>query len=72
MNELPERSLKPKFTKAEEATEQEMRALEEFIKWKERYVLKLMQVERNLQATDDTQWLLQYSNEFPKNSNLEL
>ena len=31
-----------------------------------------MQIERNLQAIDDTKWLLQYLNKFPKKSNLEL
>ena len=72
LNELPERGLKPEFAKAEEAIKQEMRALEEFIKWKERCVLKLMQVERNLQVIDDTKWLLKYLNEVPKKSNLEL
>ena len=69
---MSEWGLKPEFAKTEEATEQEMRTLEEFIKWKERCVLKLMQVEHNLQAIDNTKWLLQYFNKFPNNSNFEL
>jgi hypothetical protein len=69
---LPKRGLKPEFSKAKEKIEQKMKTLEEFIKWKERCVLKLMHVKRNIHVIDDTKWLLQYLNEFLKKSNLEL
>ena len=42
-----------------------MKALEEFIKMKERYIMKLMYVEHNLHAIEDIKtWLMQYLKQF--------
>ena len=57
---------KPSFANVYEANDQEMKALEEFIKMKERCIMKLMYVERNLRAIEDTKWLMQYLKQFPR------
>ena len=49
-----------------DANEQELKALEEFIVMKEKCIMKLMYVERNLRAIEDTKWLMEYLQEFPK------
>ena len=41
-----------------DANDQEMKALEEFIKMKERCIMKFMYVEHNLRAIEDTKWLI--------------
>ena len=43
-----------------------MKALEEFIKMKERCIMKLMYVKHNLYAINDTKWLMQYLKESPR------
>ena len=43
-----------------------MKALKEFIKMKERCIMKLMYVERNLCAIEDTKCLMQYLKQFPR------
>ena len=57
---------KPSFANVYDANDQEMKALEEFIKMKERCIMKLMYVEHNLRAIEDTKWLMQYLQQFPK------
>jgi hypothetical protein len=47
------------------ADERELRALDEFIAYKERCVERLQNIEKNLQAIDETRWLKQYLKEFP-------
>ena len=52
--EVPSPDQKPNFADVYDANDQEMKALEEFIKMKERYIMKLMYVEHNLRAIEDT------------------
>jgi len=56
---------KPDLTKVFGADERELRALDEFIGYKERCVERLHNVERNLQAIDEVKWLASYLKEFP-------
>jgi hypothetical protein len=46
------------------ADEQEFRTLDDFIAYKERCVEKLQNVEKNLQAIEETRWLKQYLEDF--------
>ena len=58
LTEVPSLDQKPSFVDVYEANDQEMKALEEFIKMKKRCIMKLMYVERNLRAIEDTKWLM--------------
>ena len=66
LNEVPNLVDKPSFADVYDANEQELKALEEFIVMKEKCIMKLMYVERNLRAIEDTKWLMEYLKEFPK------
>ena len=66
LNEVPNQGLKPNFAQVHEANDQELKALEDFIRMKEKCIMKLMYVERNLRAIEDTKWLMQYLKEFPR------
>ena len=52
--EVPSSDQKPSFADIYEANDQEMKALEDFIKMKERCIMKLMYIECNLHAIEDT------------------
>ena len=66
LTEVPSFDQKPSFADVYDANDQEMKALEEFIKMKERCIMTLMHVERNLRAIENTKWLMQYLKQFPK------
>ena len=66
LTEVPSPDQKPSFPDVYDANDQEMKALEEFIKMKERCIMKLMYVEHNLRAIEDTKWLMQYLKQFIK------
>ena len=66
LTKVPSLDQIPSFADVFEANDQEMNALEEFIKMKERCIMKLMYVERNLRAIEDTKWLMQYLKQFPR------
>ena len=53
-----------------DANDQELKALEDFILMKEKCIMKLMYVERNLRAIENTKWLVQYLKEFPRKDKL--
>ena len=63
---MPSTDQKPSFADVYDANDQELKALEGFIKMKERCIMKLIYVDRNLCAIEDTKWLLQYLKQFPK------
>jgi hypothetical protein len=48
---------KPELAEVFGADERELRALNDFIAYKERCVERLQKVEKNLQAIDETRWL---------------
>jgi hypothetical protein len=48
---------KPNLVEISTADERELRALDEFIAYKERCVERLQHVEKNLQAIDEIRWL---------------
>ena len=58
LTEVPSTDQKPSFADVYDANDQELKALEGFIKMKERCIMKLMYVDRNLCAIEDTKWLL--------------
>ena len=66
LNEVSDPAEKPSFADVYDANEQELKALEEFIMMKEKCILKLMYVEQNLCAIEDTKWLMEYLKEFSK------
>ena len=68
LTKVPSHDLKPSFINVHNANDQEMKVLEEFIKMKERCIVKLMYVKRNLSTIKDTTWVMQYLKEFPKNN----
>ena len=70
LNEVPHREKKPNFAHVHDANDQELKALEDFIIMKEKCIMKLMYVERNLRAIEETKWLMQYLKEFPKEEKL--
>jgi hypothetical protein len=65
LTSVPNTMEKPKLAEVFSANERELRALDEFIAYKERCVEILQNVEKNLQAIDETYWLKQYLKEFP-------
>ena len=69
---MPSTDQKPSFADVYDANDQELKALEEFIKMKERYIMKLMYVDRNLRAIEDTKWLMQYLKQFPRINKLSM
>ena len=66
LTDVPSLDQKPSFADVYDCNDQEMKALEEFIKMKEQCIMKLMYVERNLRAIEDTKWLMQYLKQFPR------
>jgi hypothetical protein len=61
---LPSTMEKPNLAKVFCADERELRALDDFIAYKERCVERLQNVEKNLQAIEETRWLKQYLEDF--------
>jgi hypothetical protein len=64
MTSLPNTMEKPELAEFFSVDERELRALDEFIAYKERCVERLQNMEKNLQAIDETRWLKQYLKEF--------
>jgi hypothetical protein len=62
---LPNTMEKPNLAEVSATNERELRALDEFIAYKERYVERLQHVEKNVPAIDETRWLKQNLEEFP-------
>jgi hypothetical protein len=57
LRSLPNTMEKPELAEVFGADERELRALNDFIAYKERCVERLQKVEKNLQAIDETRWL---------------
>jgi hypothetical protein len=57
LNSLPSTMEKPNLVEVFHADERELRALDDFIAYKERCVERLQNVEKNLQAIEETRWL---------------
>ena len=54
LTQVPSPDQKPSFVEVYDANDQEMKALEEFIKMNERCIMNLMYVEHNLRTIEDT------------------
>ena len=54
---LPNPAEKPTLAEVHHADERELKALDKFIAYKIRCVERLQNVERNLQAIEETEWL---------------
>jgi hypothetical protein len=61
---LPNTTEKPALAEVHRAEERELKALDEFIAYKTRFVERLQNVEKNLQATEETEWLKEYLEHF--------
>jgi hypothetical protein len=57
LTSLPNTMEKPELAEIFGTDEQELRVLDDFIAYKERCVERLQNVEKNLQAIDETHWL---------------
>jgi hypothetical protein len=62
---MPTHHGKPSLAPLKEADSRELKALAEFIEYKEHALHRLQYVERNIQAIEDTRWLKNYLKEFP-------
>jgi hypothetical protein len=56
---------KPALAEVYRAEERELKALDEFIAYKTRCVERLQNVQKNLQAIEETEWLKEYLEHFP-------
>ena len=56
---------KPTLAEVHHADERELKVLNEFIAYKRRCVERLQNVEKNLQAIEETVWLKEYLEHFP-------
>jgi hypothetical protein len=65
LRSLPNTAEKPTLTEVHRAEERELKALDEFIAYKTRCVERLQNVEKNLQAIEETEWLKEYLKHFP-------
>ena len=54
LNEVPNRGFKPNFAQVHNANDQELKTLEDFVRMKEKCIMKLMYVECNFCAIEDT------------------
>ena len=54
LSEVPNLGQKPNFVQVHDANDQELKALKDFVLMKEKCIMKLMYVERNLRAIEDT------------------
>jgi hypothetical protein len=65
LRSLPNTAEKPTLVKVHRAEERELKALDKFIAYKTRCVERLQNVEKNLQAIEETEWLKEYLEHFP-------
>jgi hypothetical protein len=65
LRSLPNTTEKPALAEVHRAEERELKALDEFIAYKTRCVERLQNVEKNLQAIEETEWLKEYLEHFP-------
>jgi hypothetical protein len=64
LRSVPNTAEKPALAEVHRAEERELKALDEFIAYKTRWVEKLQNVEKNLQAIEETEWLKEYLEHF--------
>ena len=65
LKSLPSREERPAFAKVFAADERELKALDDFVAYKERCVQRFQHLERNLEAIDEAARLKLYLAEFP-------
>jgi hypothetical protein len=64
LRSLPNTAEKPALTDVHRIEERELKALDEFIAYKTRCLERLQNVEKNLQAIEETKWLKEYLEHF--------
>jgi hypothetical protein len=64
LTSLPSTMEKLNLVEVFRADEQDLRVLDDFIAYKERCMERLQNVEKNLQAIEETRWLKQYLEDF--------
>jgi hypothetical protein len=65
LRSLPNTAEKPTLAEVHRAKERELKALNKFIAYKTGCVERLQNVEKNLQAIEETKWLKEYLEHFP-------
>jgi ribosomal 50S subunit-associated protein YjgA (DUF615 family) len=65
LRSLPNTAEKLALAEVHRAEERELKALDEFIAYNTRCVERLQNVEKNLQAIEETEWLKEYLEHFP-------
>jgi hypothetical protein len=65
LRSLSNKEEKPVLAEVHHAEERELKALDEFIAYKTRCVERLQNVEKNLQAIVEIEWLKEYLEHFP-------
>jgi hypothetical protein len=65
LRSLPNTAEKPVLAEVHRAEESELKALDKFIAYKTRCVERLQNVEKDLQAIEETEWLKEYLEHFP-------
>jgi hypothetical protein len=65
LRSLPNTAEKPALGEVHCVEERELKALDEFITYKTRCVERLQNIEKNLQAIEETKWLKEYLEHFP-------
>jgi hypothetical protein len=65
LRSLPTREEKPNLAELFGADDRELKALGEFIAYKEKCVERIQHVEENLQAIEEARWLIKYLKNFP-------
>jgi len=64
LRSLPNTAEKPTLAEVHRAEERELKVLDEFIAYKTRCVERLQNVEKNLQAIEETKWLKEVLEHF--------
>jgi hypothetical protein len=64
LRSLPNTAEKPILAEVHRADERELKVLDEFIAYKMRCVERLQNIEKNLQAIEETEWLKKYLKHF--------
>jgi hypothetical protein len=65
LRSLPTTTEKPALAEVQLVEERELKALDEFIAYMTRCVERIQNVEKNLQAIEETEWLKEYLEHFP-------
>ena len=69
LRSLPRKDDKPELAPVKEADDRELKALEAFVRMKERCIARRQHVDKNLDAIEEAKWLANYLVDFPRSDN---